>query len=268
MSPMAPGNLSLSPDLFSSPFAATAPGAGSAPAATATPGAGHALEVPGYQSRGDWLDTVVMPRESRGRPNIGWGETDLTPYLAAGKTVYGFPDWPGKPGPAGNSTAAGLYQITKTNWLHYAPLLGVNDFSPESQRKVAEAVLRDQGPRAWAASGPVPGRIGGRFGSLDAAMAPMQLAAAEPVDPTKRMDQVRPAQDLNIGISAPSAGTPFQDMLKRGGGAAIPLVPGPGRGGALQPVPISPAPNLYKGYQDALASILNGQRRGFGSIFG
>jgi hypothetical protein len=99
-------------------------------------------------------------------------------------------------------------------------------------------------------------------------MAPMQLAAAEPVDPTKRMDQVRPAQDLNIGISAPSAGTPFQDMLKRGGGAAIPLVPGPGRGGALQPVPISPAPNLYKGYQDALASILNGQRRGFGSIFG
>ena len=122
----------------------------------------------------DFLDDIIAPRESGRRPNIGWGNTDLTPWLQAGKTVFGFPDWPGKPGPEGNSTAAGLYQITKTNWKNLAPKLGVNDFSPESQRKVAEALLATQGPKAWAASAPgyksgLPAR-GPREGYYDGAL--------------------------------------------------------------------------------------------------
>lgn len=102
----------------------------------------------------DWLDDVVAPRESGGNPYIGWRNTDLTPWLRAGKTIYGFPDWPGLPGPAGNSTAAGKYMITKTNWKNLAPGLGVNDFSPQSQRKVADALMATQGRSAWAASEP------------------------------------------------------------------------------------------------------------------
>lgn len=109
----------------------------------------------------DWLDDVVAPRESGGRPNIGWGNTDLTPWLKAGKTVYGFPDWPGKPSGSFDksgrelpSTAAGKYMITKTNWLNLAPGLGVNDFSLASQRKIADALMATQGKSAWAASEP------------------------------------------------------------------------------------------------------------------
>ncbi len=109
----------------------------------------------------DWLDDVVAPRESGNRPYIGWRNTDLTPWLRAGKTVYGFPDWPGLPsgtfdrnGRELPSTAGGLYQITKSNWMNLAPKLGVNDFSPASQRKVADALMATQGRSAWAASEP------------------------------------------------------------------------------------------------------------------
>lgn len=88
----------------------------------------------------------IISHESEGNPLIGWGKTDLSKYPL---DKYGFPDWPGLPGPVGISTAAGLYGITKTNWHHYAPQVGVSDFSPESQQKVKNAILADQGPKAW-----------------------------------------------------------------------------------------------------------------------
>lgn len=273
----APTTLAVSPDLLDTSLSPAVAGGSLAKALGPSP-TGPA--VPNYQNRGDWLDTVVMQRESGGNPNIGWGRTDLTPWINAGQTVYGFPDWPGKPGPAGNSTAAGLYQITKTNWKHYAPLLGINDFSPESQRKVAEAILRDQGPRAWAASGPIPGRVGGRFAAAGpvAGAAPssdtgsgspgIQQVAATPADSlAEKLKALQSIESQNLNDKTTGSGQFFQNLLNKGGGATIPLVPGP-RGTALQPVPVPPAPNLKTGYEEALAAVLNGRRRGLGSIFG
>lgn len=45
----------------------------------------------------------------------------------------------------GPSTAAGKYQITGTNWKNYADRLGLPDFGPESQDKIAAAMLHDRG---------------------------------------------------------------------------------------------------------------------------
>ncbi len=88
----------------------------------------------------------VIAHESGGRPNVGWGNTDLSNVPL---DPTGFPAWQGKPGPAGNSTAAGLYGITGSNWRRLAPGLGVSDFSPESQAKVRDALYKEQGPNAW-----------------------------------------------------------------------------------------------------------------------
>lgn len=45
----------------------------------------------------------------------------------------------------GPSTAAGKYQITKTTYDQYAKKLGITDFSPESQDKIALELIKDKG---------------------------------------------------------------------------------------------------------------------------
>ena len=45
----------------------------------------------------------------------------------------------------GPSTAAGRYQITKTTYDDFARRLGITDFSPESQDKIALAIIQQQG---------------------------------------------------------------------------------------------------------------------------
>lgn len=45
----------------------------------------------------------------------------------------------------GPSTAAGRYQITKTTYDDFAGRLGITDFSPESQDKIALAIIQQQG---------------------------------------------------------------------------------------------------------------------------
>ena len=45
----------------------------------------------------------------------------------------------------GPSTAAGKYQITGTTYRDFAPRLGINDFSPESQDRLALAIIESEG---------------------------------------------------------------------------------------------------------------------------
>lgn len=45
----------------------------------------------------------------------------------------------------GPSTAAGKYQITKTTYDEYAPKLGIKDFSPQSQDRIALELIRSKG---------------------------------------------------------------------------------------------------------------------------
>lgn len=94
---------------------------------------------------------LIAQHESRNRPLIGWGETDLSGF-PLGRT--GFPAWPGKMGPSGLSTAAGLYQITRSTWDPIASRLGIRDFSAGSQGQVAEELYRTRGFQPWAPHNP------------------------------------------------------------------------------------------------------------------
>lgn len=81
-----------------------------------------------------------------GRPMIGYGGADLSGYP---QSVTGFPMWPGRMGPSGLSTAAGLYQITRSTWDPIARNLGVSDFSEASQTKVATELFNTRGFQPW-----------------------------------------------------------------------------------------------------------------------
>jgi hypothetical protein len=98
----------------------------------------------------DRLGKLIVKHESGARPYIGTGNTDLTPYLEKGDVdANGFPNWPGIPTKYGPSTAAGLFQITRTNWSKYAPQVGVTDFSTPSQIKVYKAMRDENGGQPW-----------------------------------------------------------------------------------------------------------------------
>ena len=110
------------------------------------------------------LNPALLPivrRESGGK-NVGWeglpgsrdyapGGTDLSWYPLKST---GFPDWPGKMGPEGRSTAAGPLQIVGTTWDPIARKLGVTDFSLESNVRVANELYRQSGTAPWRASEP------------------------------------------------------------------------------------------------------------------
>lgn len=69
----------------------------------------------------------------------------------------------------GPSTAAGKYQITKTTYDDFAPRLGITDFSPESQDKIAKAIIEQAGVMGAVESGDFAtaiGKLGGRWASL------------------------------------------------------------------------------------------------------
>lgn len=100
----------------------------------------------------------IVQRESGGRPNIGWGNTDLS---GVPLSSTGFPLWPGKPGPAGNSTAAGLAQITRSTWDPIARKLGITDFSPASQIAVANELYAERGLQPWQVSAKPSGASSG-----------------------------------------------------------------------------------------------------------
>lgn len=90
---------------------------------------------------------IISQYESAGNPNIGWSGVDLT---GVPLSATGFPNWPGKAGPKGNSTAAGLYQIERSTWDPVATKLGIKNFSVESQNAVARELFNEQGFAPWA----------------------------------------------------------------------------------------------------------------------
>lgn len=68
--------------------------------------------------------------------------------IVGGKKFQDFSKHPGVVGlrtKEGPSTAAGKYQITKTTYDDYAPKLGITDFSPQSQDRIAIELIRRKG---------------------------------------------------------------------------------------------------------------------------
>jgi muramidase (phage lysozyme) len=69
----------------------------------------------------------------------------------------------------GPSTAAGRYQITKTTYNDFAPKLGITDFSPESQDRIALAIIAQSGALDDVRQGNFKkaiDKLGGRWASL------------------------------------------------------------------------------------------------------
>jgi muramidase (phage lysozyme) len=79
----------------------------------------------------------------------GWNE------LCGGGTFHDyskFPDWPGRPGPAGISHSAGYFQFQPGTWKDVAGRHGLTDFSPRSQALGAWAYAQEvYGPGLQAA---------------------------------------------------------------------------------------------------------------------
>jgi hypothetical protein len=160
---------------------------------------------------------IVAQYESKRRPYIGWGDVDLT---NAPLSPTGFPQWPGRPGPRGQSHAAGLYQFEPGTWDPVATRLGITDFKPESQRRVFDEVYREGGYGAWAPYNP-------------------RLAAAVgwKGDGLQREGEYGGATHVNVfGGRAPGQDTPqpdnlaagvLLDRLLGGGGTAEPEQPDP-----------------------------------------
>lgn len=100
----------------------------------------------------------IRQRESGGNPYVGYGGVDLS---KAPLGPNGFPLWEGRMGPAGVSHAAGIYQIEPDTWNPIAAELGITDFSPQSQTRVANEIYKRYGVAPWDASAPGSSGRGG-----------------------------------------------------------------------------------------------------------
>ena len=121
----------------------------------------------------DWeaAKPLIQSKESHGNYTVGYGGTDLS---HAPLDSTGFPQWAGVNGPAGPTHAAGAYQFEPTTWQRYAVPLGIHDFSPASQDRVAEAAFVAEGYAPWAASfGARRGIAAASSGAAPNVMAPL-----------------------------------------------------------------------------------------------
>lgn len=92
--------------------------------------------------------------------------------IVGGKTFSDFsrhPDTVGVHTADGPSTAAGRYQITKSTYDNFAPKLGITDFSPASQDKLAAHLITVNGAMPDVVAGNYPAavnKLGGVWASL------------------------------------------------------------------------------------------------------
>lgn len=82
----------------------------------------------------------------------------------------------------GPSTAAGKYQITATTYKEFAAKLGVKDFSPESQDRIALAIIEHEGALDLIKEGrfhEAQAKLGGRWASLPSSKYSQPKKSAE-----------------------------------------------------------------------------------------
>src|SRR5665213_2355219 len=179
-----------------------------APAQTTTPtltpqadtggGDGVASATPsGAFDTGDPDLNLVAKYESNYNPTVGWGGTDLS---GTKLTANGFPDWAGKPGPNGNSTAAGLFQIEKSTWNPIADKLGIKDFSVPSQIAVANELKSQNGLSPWLPYNP---RLAAAYKNGEQVQFPQ--AAAQGATPAGAPTQVAQGPSATATDAAPPA---------------------------------------------------------------
>lgn len=110
-------------------------------------------------------------------------------------------------------------------------------------------------------------RMGGRFGGMGPRLGgvPGSDATTDPIAGLVLGGDAASRSRLSLALSPSPPGAVAAPGAAQPAQAAAPVAAAPH---PLQPVPLQPVPNLHTGYQDALAAILSGKRRGLGSIFG
>lgn len=111
----------------------------------------------------------------------------------------------------GPSTAAGKYQITKTTYDEFSRRVGVSDFSPESQDKVALAIIQKEGALEDVKAGNFRAaidKLGGRWASLPSSKysQPKRDWAWAEKELQKPLGQ--PSPQLQFGATNPSGIAP------------------------------------------------------------
>ena len=117
-------------------------------------------------------ETLADPNVQKFLDFIGKAEGADYDVIVGGKKFDDFSKHPGVVGlrtKEGPSTAAGKYQITKTTYNDFAPRLGITDFSPQSQDRIAVAIFQREKALDDIKAGDFESainKLGGRFASL------------------------------------------------------------------------------------------------------
>jgi len=168
-------------------------------------------------------------------------------------------------GPAGISHAAGAYQFEPKTWAAYAEPLGIHDFSPESQDKVAAAAFADQGWKPWAPYNK----------NLYAAAQSQGL-----LDPTNlRINPAAKASSTSPNAAAPiAAASSTQTPSAAGPGGALPSGAAPSAANPNAGLPMTPeaAQKLVQSYTfagltppayiSAIAGLTADQAKAWGAV--
>lgn len=145
--------------------------------------------------------SLIKQYESGNNYSVGFGGTDLS---SAKLDANGFPIWGGNKGPSGISHAAGAYQFEPATWAQYAKPLGITDFSPASQDKVAAAAFADQGWSPWAPYNPKLAAAAQQSGLLN----PAPVAGAPTALTTQTASTGGAAPQSQTASPAPISGVP------------------------------------------------------------
>jgi muramidase (phage lysozyme) len=115
----------------------------------------------------------------------------------------------------GPSTAAGKYQITKTTYDDFAKRLGITDFSPQSQDRIALAIIQKEGALDDVKAGRYDqaiAKLGGRWASLPS--SPYRQSKRTPEWVAKELTNPTPVPTPNLQgtITDPSTLVPTQSV--------------------------------------------------------
>jgi hypothetical protein len=105
----------------------------------------------------------------------------------------------------GPSTAAGKYQITKTTYDDFAPKLGITDFSPRSQDRLAVAIFQKEKALADIEKGDFNAaisKLGGRFASLPSSPYSQPKRSQDFVDMQLGVASAEPSKMQRVAASA------------------------------------------------------------------
>jgi hypothetical protein len=164
----------------------------------------------------DVLQELIKASESGnfgGYNALAWHKNYNPNAMERPRNEYGFPVWEGSGATGRTSHGAGAYQLEPTLWQEFAPGLGVGDFSPESQDRVAAAALARYGIRPWQTNPRLQTAIADyrTTGRMPAGLVPSpapQMAALPPA-PQMEMAQSMPSPDQQMA-SLPQEDDPLR----------------------------------------------------------